>query len=132
MTITLHGHCPAKKNNWKPRAGGGIRTDKDTANFIQDLIDQAWIEWRNLHAGTGPMLEHPEMSVQFFVRFRGCDRDNKLSTILDVLQKAGVIRNDNIAHFNGELRLLPAVVATEEKTVIEIAAAPQQAKVAHG
>jgi Holliday junction resolvase RusA-like endonuclease len=120
VTLTLRGHVPSKKNNWRPRAGGGIRTDKDTKEFIQALTDEAWIEWRKLHAPEEPpMLEHPSMMVCFYVRDRRSDRDNKLSTLLDVLQKAGVIRNDNVKWFNAELRLMPAIVASEEKVVVE-------------
>lgn len=123
-SLVIHGHVPAKKNNWRPRRGGGIYLDKSLATAIDDLILSVSLEWIKLwHPLAAPKLEHPEMSVTFYVKNRGSDRDNKLSTILDILQKAGVITNDNIAHFNGIVRILPAIVSknkNEEKTVITI------------
>lgn len=116
----LLGHCPAKKNNWHPRPGGGIRLDTEAAEHIQALTDLAWIEWRKLwspHAA--PLLEHPAMRITFHVRDKRSDRDNKLATLLDILQKAKILRNDNVAHCNGVLTLLPAIVDREEKAVIE-------------
>lgn len=122
MTITLFGHVPAKKNRWGPRRGGGIMLAKDAAADIEALELQARIAWNNGGLPHGP-LECPALRITLHVRNRGADRDNKLATILDVLQKAGILRNDNIAHCNGRLILEPAVcVGTDgrEMTVIEI------------
>lgn len=120
MTFELLGHVPSKKNQWRPKPGGGITTFAKTG--VKDAIDylrsQAVFIWK-LKLKRGP-VEHPEMTVTFYVKTRAGDRDNKLSTILDVLRDAGVLVNDNIARFNGTLTLLPAVVAKEERTVIQI------------
>lgn len=118
MTLELIGHVPSKKNQWHPRPGGGVRLDKKAQVAISALVTQATYKWR-LQLGRKP-LEHPQFAVQFYVANQRGDRDNKLSCLLDVLQQAGVIRNDNIAHFNGTITLLPAIVAREEKVTIEI------------
>jgi hypothetical protein len=40
--------------------------------------------------------------------------------VLDCLREAGVIVNDNIKSFNGDVILLPAVVKKDERVVIEV------------
>ena len=117
VILDLTGHVPSKKNLWRPKPGGGVRLDSSARCAISALVTQAAYSWRSL--GRTP-LEHPNLTVRFYVANKRGDRDNKLSCLLDVLQEAGVIRNDNIAHFNGTITLLPAIVAKEEKVTIEI------------
>lgn len=117
FSFELRGHVPSKKNQWRPRRGGGIVLDRKARAEIDPLLLQAaaiahlW----GLHH-----LEHPRMRVTFYVTNQRSDRDNKLSTLMDILQRAGILKNDNIAHFNGEVTLMPAQISQEEKTVIEI------------
>lgn len=115
--LVLIGHCPSKKNLWKTRKGGGRFIDSETQSQIQALCWQAKEQW-----GGKESLIHPELTVAFYVRNAKPDRDNKLTTLLDVLREAGVIKNDNIAQFNGELRLMPAKIAVEEKVEVTIQA----------
>lgn len=114
MILELIGHVPSKKNQWRPRRGG-IRLDKSAQGAISALVAQARIIW-----GSFAPLEHPALAVQFFVRDQRGDRDNKLSCLLDVLQAAGVLVNDNIRRCNGVITLLPAVVRKEEGVTVEI------------
>lgn len=89
--LTLRGPVPAKKNDWKPSKSGGIYCDPATSAAIDGFIFQARGEWRGRPA-VDPAIVH----CTFYVRdYRGADGDNMQTTILDVLQKAGVIRNDN-------------------------------------
>lgn len=123
MILDIDGFVPSKKNQWKPSPGGrGVYLPSDITAQIEVITDRAWIGWRQLHGGVGPILEHPTMAFTFHVNNRASDRDNKLSTILDVLQKAKVIRNDNVKYFNGRIVIEPAVICgpSEERTVIEI------------
>lgn len=123
MTLTLHGPVPSKKNLLRVRRGGGLYRDGSVYAAIEALTTQAGMQW-----GHRTALEHPKMSVRFFVRSRRSDRDNRLTTILDCLQLAGVIQQDNIAHFNGEVTILPAILSKEkEMTVIEIKPQSQEA-----
>ena len=118
MKIVLNGHCPAKKNLWKRGRGGRVYLNSEAQGQIDYLTLQAAKKW----SGKQPLI-HPDCSVQFSVRDQRGDRDNKLSTILDVLQKAGVVLNDNVKQFNGTITILPAIVDKHEKVVIEIHAA---------
>ena len=111
--IELFGHVPSKKNTWRPRAGG-IYQRKEVNKELDALILQARSLWK-----LDPLL-HPEMEVTFYVSGGRSDRDNRLSAILDVLVKAGVLANDSIASFNGKMTVLPAVHSEEEKTIIRL------------
>lgn len=97
--------------------------DASAKKQIDVLEQRAWIGWKQMHAPkAAPVLEHPDMAITFYVSDGRADRDNKLSTLLDVLQKAHVIRNDNIAHCNARMVLNPAVFlekSQEEFTTIQ-------------
>ena len=114
IRLTLRGNVPNKKNLWRPRKGGGMFLDQDVKSKIDWLILQARRQWNR------PALEHPDVDVEFFVLDRASDRDNKLGCILDVLQEAGVLVNDNISRFNGTLVVHPAVVGAHEGVIIDI------------
>jgi hypothetical protein len=88
--------------------------DKAVKAQIDALILQAKLQWRRIP------LENPDMDVEFFVLDRRSDRDNKLGCVLDVLQEAGVLKNDNVAHFNGTLVIHPAVIGNVEGVVIDV------------
>lgn len=96
VTIVLHGHCPSKKNLWRRGAAGGMFLDADVKAQIDVLTTQALFQWPHLLP-----ITHPNVTVRFFVSAARQDEDGLWTTILDCLQKAGVILNDNIAHFNG-------------------------------
>lgn len=116
IRLTLKGPVPNKKNLWKPKPNGrGMYIDSEIKSLIDSLIIQAKLQWSR------PPIEHPDVDVEFFVRDRKSDRDNKLGCILDVLQKAGVLVNDNSAHFNGTVVIHPAVIGNVEGVVIDIA-----------
>lgn len=84
------------------------------AALIDALTAQAEAQWKH-----EPVI-HPNVMVCFNVSSRRQDRDNMLTTILDCLRKAGVIKDDNIAQFNGTITVHPAVVSEEESTTIWI------------
>jgi Holliday junction resolvase RusA-like endonuclease len=113
IRLTLKGPVPCKKNLWK-RGPHGQYIDKAVKAQIDALIIQAKQQWRRIP------LTDPDMDVEFFVLDRRSDRDNKLGCILDVLQSAGVLKNDNVANFNGTLVIHPAVVGTQEGVIIDV------------
>lgn len=124
FTLELQGPIPAKKQNWRPGKGGqvvfygGKRADgtrQDVRAEYIALVTQARLLW-----GSRRACIHPALRVQLCVTWRGADRDNKLSTVLDVLVEAGVLKNDNIANCNGLLELLPACVCGQDRAVIHI------------
>ncbi len=114
IRLTLQGPVPNKKNLWRPRKGGGMFLDEDVKSKITALTVQARRQWRR------PPLEHPDMDVEFFVLDGRSDRDNKLGCLLDVLQDAGVIKNDNVTNFNGTLVIHPAIVGRQEGVIVDI------------
>ena len=115
VSLKLTGHVPAKKNLWK-RSKRGVYIDKDVAAQIQSLTVQAASQWRQ----RDPAI-HPDVTVQFYVKDRRSDMDNKWTTIADCLRHAGVVRNDNVKWLNGKLTILPAIIDAEERVVLEIA-----------
>jgi Holliday junction resolvase RusA-like endonuclease len=117
MTIFLKGEVPAKKSLYRRKKGGGLYLDEAVAAKIDALAWQARQQW-----GQRLPLEHPDMTFTFLVRDGRKDRDGLLATVMDLLQKARVIRQDNIAHCNGTIVLLPAQVGEVEGVSIKIAA----------
>lgn len=115
VLLTLYGHCPSKKNLWQRGTAGKMFLDADTRKQIDTLTLQAQFGWK-----FGGPVEHPELTIQFFVCGAKRDRDGMLVTVLDCLQSAGVIVNDNLAHCNSRLILEPAVFVSEADERVEI------------
>jgi Holliday junction resolvase RusA-like endonuclease len=113
-TLTLLGHCPSKKNAWK-RGKNGVYLDNKVSAQIEWLTLQAAEQWSGR-----ALVEHPNMRLRFYVRDKRQDRDNLMVTVMDCLQKAGVIRNDNTARCNGTILLEPSVMDKDERVVIEV------------
>lgn len=97
VKLVLWGHCPSKKSNYRTTAGGKLITDSATKKQIEELTLQAMFQW----AEVGGPVEHPEVTTTFYVAAKRQDEDGMYVTLMDVLQKAGVLVNDNIAHYNG-------------------------------
>ncbi len=112
-TLTFPGHCPAKKSLYR-QGRGRLYFNKDVRQKIDSLVWFAREQW-----GDRPPLNVCENIVaHFFVLHYNADMDGKWATILDVLEKARVIRNDNmsvLAKASQDCRKEGA-----EKTVVEI------------
>jgi Holliday junction resolvase RusA-like endonuclease len=89
--------------------------DSSVKRQIDDLTMQAMFHWRD----SGP-VEHPELTVRFFVHHARRDRDGMFTTLLDCLQAAGVLVNDNLANNNGRTILEPAEFVSEAEERVEI------------
>ena len=112
--LTLLGHVPAKKNEWKRAGRGGIYFDRDaTKPEIDSLTLQARKQWRRDPA------HEPSIMATFYVRDGRGDLDNKYTTVQDCLVKAGVLRSDNVKHLPGPIGFR-GVVDKNERTVIEL------------
>jgi Holliday junction resolvase RusA-like endonuclease len=116
--LSLRGPCPAKKNLWRSNGKGAMFLDATIKAQIDSLTIQARSQWHR------PPVESPEMEFTFFVAAARRDRDGMLTTVLDCLQDAGVLLNDNIAHNNGRTVLHPCrfVSAGKERVDVEIQA----------
>lgn len=122
--IELLGIIPPKKSLY--RIGRkGLFLNKEIAAIIDDLKRQATKTWAII--GSGGALVHPSISVKFSVpssKSASWDRDGALVTILDVLQGAGVLVNDNVKWCNGRITIHEAVLdAPRAITEINLTAA---------
>ncbi len=89
--------------------------DAEVKARLDSLTVQARAQW----GGRAP-VEHPDMDITFYLTSGRPDRDNRLSAILDCLQDAGVLANDNVARCNGCILIKPAVIVSERKERVEI------------
>jgi Holliday junction resolvase RusA-like endonuclease len=119
MTLKLIGAVPSKKNNYRRSAHGGMFIPNKEAAEIASLMFQARAQWGDRE----PVSPDATFAFRFYRKTRRADRDNAYTCLLDVLQKAGVIRNDNLKHCNGEHIICPAVVNSSlsvERVEIEV------------
>ncbi len=119
VKLTLYGPCPSKKNLYRRSRDGRLFLDNEVKMRLDSLTIQARAQW-----GGHQPVKHPDMRVTFYFATGRPDRDNRLSAVLDCLQEAGVIPNDNAAQFNGTVTIQPAVFvsAGKEKVEVEITA----------
>lgn len=94
--LMLHGHCPSKKSLYRVTLSRRLMIREDAKAQIESLTLQAMLQWGQ----RGP-VEHPNMTIRFFVTTARQDEDGMWITIVDILQNAGVLVNDNIARNNG-------------------------------
>ena len=113
IVIELRGHVPSKKNNLRPRKGGGIMNDnKEVHALIDRLSMQVPGRVRDLN------LESPDIHFHFFYQRANWDRDNACTTLLDIMVKYGVLKDDNVARCNGTITIHPAERAEEDSVKI--------------
>jgi len=121
IDILLMGNVPSKKNSYTPRKGGkGFFKGKELVAQLEALMWQIPLYCRDLK------LVHPHITMQFTVPNGLSDRDNKVTTVLDLLKSAGVIWNDSIASCNGRMAVLPAIVKPDEAESAWIRLRPPQ------
>lgn len=119
IEIILTGPIPSKKNKLRRgRMGQGYHYDEATKACIQALEAQVPAAYRGLN------LVHPTVIWQFTVPVRRQDRDALKTTVLDVLKNTGVIKDDNIANFNGKETTLPCLIRPSEDYSVRIRLRP--------
>ena len=90
--LTFTGKCPTKKNSkhaWK----GRVVIDPEIRERLEALLWQAREQW----CGKAPIETVESIRAWFYVPHYRADMDGKFTTLLDILTKARVIRNDNMA-----------------------------------
>ena len=117
VTLTLHGHCPSKKSKYRTTESGGMISDPETKAQMETLTLQAMFQWSS---SVGLPVDHPEVTTTFYVRSGRSDEDGKYVTLMDVLQKAGVMVNDNHSHWNGRKIHEPSVFVEDGQEKVEI------------
>mgnify|MGYP003931958583 CR=1 FL=1 len=68
----------------------------------------------------GMELVSPDIDVHLECPTSRPDRDNILTTILDVLVRMRVLKDDSIAHCNGRIVLHPVVKSEEWRTTVTL------------
>lgn len=93
IIFDIKGFVPSKKNNVRHKAGGGGYYDAHTKAEIDGLI----LQLKPLAKKKGilkPITSQLQVRTDIYTT-RSQDTDNMHTTILDCLQKAGIIKNDN-------------------------------------
>lgn len=94
-TLVINGQCPAKKNS----RIGIVRNGR-----VMNFPSKIYSEWEKSALwqlkGQPPVEEYPiSMTVIFYVRDnRSRDMDNMLPSIMDCLQKAEILADDDWKH----------------------------------
>ena len=109
IELVVSGNISAKKNllRFNSRSHHPFYSSELRAE-LDELVDQIADQWSRIRVGvglTGQPLVHPALGVTFYGQNTRSDRDGKLTTLLDALVSAGVLKDDCIAEFN-ELCLL--------------------------
>lgn len=117
VILTLHGHCPSKKSNYRTTESGRLISDPETKAQMESLTLQAMFQWSQ---AVGLPVDHPEVTTTFYVRSGRSDEDGKYVTLMDVLQKAGVMVNDNHSHWNGRKIHESSVFVSDGEEKVEI------------
>lgn len=116
IDLTLTGLVPSKKNAWRRGNGSKVYLPAQVQADIDALVFQAKaLRHRlNIKEITGVRLS---VVVVFHVPREHKDLDNCFTTLLDVLQKAGIIENDKLVR---EFHVRECITKEEPKTEIAI------------
>lgn len=113
IELVLTGVVPSKKNAWRRGNGGKVYLPAQVQADIDALIIQANAQRHQLDLKeiAGGRLS---VAVIFFVPREHKDLDNCFTTLLDVLQKAGIIENDKLVReFHVGERIVPGLARTK-------------------
>lgn len=104
IELTLQGRVPSKKNAWRRKEGQRAYLPPQIKADIEAL------EWEALSARNKLVPSDREeilgarrlrATAIFYVKKEVVDLDNAWTTLLDVLQKAGIITNDKLVRSAG-------------------------------
>lgn len=95
LSFTLEGSMPSKKNNYRHSAKSGkVFIEKGTQIHIDHFVWQiAGLKLKGLISKQS-IVEDISVSIQFVGESRR-DLDNMVTTLLDILQKTKIIKNDS-------------------------------------
>lgn len=110
--LSVAGHCPTKKNGYSPAGANRVRIRSGIAEHLPNLLAQIRYQWQ------ADPIEYAKVSMTFYVRDGRADLDGKFTTMLDLLVKGGVLKNDSIARIRSISA--EAVISEHEHVEIEI------------
>ena len=111
--IELTGRVVSKKNLWKPSRYGGIYPDRK----INEFINSAYVEIKQQLGSFKPIEGPVAIDICFMCDDRN-DLDGMLTTILDLCENAGIVKNDR--QFRRIVARREKVVPAKSKTFINI------------
>lgn len=102
VRFKLKGEMPSKKNRWKVGKGGQVFIPKDVKSELDDMLWQLKsVRSKNV---SEPIAEPIKVEVIFYGQYRK-DLDNMTTTLLDLLQKSEIIKNDKeVLHIDAKKR----------------------------
>ncbi len=83
----------SKKNAWYP-GKHGIYLDGRVSSFLDAAVGFVKLRWIQGYKQLNPITEPVRVMIEFENKLMNKDIDNQISSILDILQSAGVIKND--------------------------------------
>ncbi len=113
IVLEFKGTC-SKKNSLWPGKNGKLHVDHKVKAMLDALALQVPSWARDLN------LISPDVTVQQFYTNAKSDRDNAWTSLLDVLVKYKVFKDDCIFHFNGTIITLPAIKAEDDGMTVTI------------
>lgn len=125
--LTIPGVVPSKKNAWKRGLGGRVYLPAQIQADIDALILET-VAARNRHnpkALANIAGKRVRVDMRFYVIKENKDLDNVFTTMLDVLQKAGILENDKLVRAFSVEEEKVQVVERVEITINTLSTYPQ-------
>lgn len=94
MIAEILGNVPSKSNKYIPVAKGRMIKSKEVKDYETAFILQLPPEWKKLN-----IINPFSCEVSFYFRSYASDLDGGWKIVLDCLQRAGVIKNDNLMYY---------------------------------
>lgn len=111
--FSLTGEMPSKKNAWKRAKDGRVFIPADMKKEIDGFL---WQIKSQRDAGEKPIIGDVVILTDFFMKNPAQrDGDNMHTTVLDMLQSAGIIENDKqvrVGRYNKQ-KCSPGMASTE-------------------
>lgn len=92
LKLSLPGEVPSKKNAWTRGKHGNVYLPAPMQKTIDDLILVLKGE-RNRLGMSEPLSGNLKIKLSFYTK-KTLDLDNVTTTLLDLLQKANIVKND--------------------------------------
>lgn len=100
VTFTLEGDVPSKKNTWRRGAHGNVYIPADVKAAIDAHV---WVLKAQRHQLDLASIADSKLRVtaHFVTPKEHNDLDNVFTTLLDIMQAAGIIKNDKLVRSFG-------------------------------
>lgn len=121
--LFITGPICSKKNLLKPRKrpgkdGKAFYYDREIKAQLEGIEHELEMQWK------GKPLVHPAIVFIWYTQTGRSDRDNKVTTVLDCMVKAGVLKDDSIDACNGEMLIGKAFKAKPGQAGARVFVAP--------